>query len=445
MLERFRQAWARVSLRTRLLLLLLGGLLSVQGASLWWALSDRAATTRRATLVHQVQRAVDVVVVMDAVPAEDRAAVAAAVRYPILRLVAAPSGDAAAPEVVAVVREEWSRRLPGRAVAVVASRGPLQRAREPGRAEGLRIMMATRLRDGQALQAEVEVGAPRFRTEGLLGPLVLLGVVTALLVMLAMRWALRPLEQLAAGAKALGVGLDAQPVPQQGPPEVRQAAEALNSLHARLREHVQGRVQSLAAISHDLRTPITRLRLRAELLPDAENRATFGRDLRQLEDMVQATLDYLRGIGEMPALEPVDVDGLLAQVIEDVEGLGGIEVDAPEPCGLVVRGHAPSLRRALVNLLRNAAVHASEPVLSVEPNGAQVRIHILDRGPGIPEQEIPRVMRPFEQLDRSRAASSGAGLGLAIAHEVAVRHGGRLVVANREGGGLRATLELAAA
>src|SRR5206468_4206918 len=195
--------------------------------------------------------------------------------------------------------------------------------------------------------------------------------------------------------------------------------------------------------SHDLRTPITRLRLRAELLADAESRASFGRDLRQLEDMVQGTLDYLRGIGETPPFEALDLDGLLAQAVEDVEALG-VVIASPEPTGLVVRGHAPSLRRALVNLLRNAVVHASAPELSVQAEGGLVQVHVMDRGPGIPEAEMARVMQPFEQLDRSRGAS-GAGLGLSIANEIALRHGGSLLISNRAGGGLRATLRLTAA
>lgn len=441
MLDRPLRAWAAVPLRVRLLLLLLAGLLSVQAASLWWALSDRSATARRAALVQQVQRAADMVAVIEAVAPADRASVAAALRYPAVRLGAAPLADAAPPEVLAAVRDVWERRLPGRAVAVLATRGPLQRSRGPADTQGLRIAMGTTLRDGQALQTEVEVAQPRFRTDGLLGPFVLLAVVTLLLVMLAMRWALRPLEQLASGAQALGAGLEATPLPETGPPEVRRAAEVLNQLHARLREHVQGRVQALAAISHDLRTPITRLRLRAELLADPDSRTAFARDLQQLDEMVQGTLDYLRGMGEPAPLGPVDLDGLLAQAVEDVEALG-TAVQGPDFTGLVVRGNAPALRRALVNLLRNAVVHACEPELSVQAQGKRVLVEVRDRGPGIPQADIPRMLQPFEQLDNSRSGSHGAGLGLAIANAVAQRHGMPLRIDNRQGGGLCATLEL---
>ncbi len=449
MRERLLQAWAGVSLRTRLLLLLLAGLLAVQAASLWWAVSDRATTARRAALVQQVQRAADIVAVIDAVRPEDRAAVAAAVAYPAVRLDmplpnAATQPDAAVPEVDAVVRQVWGRRLPGRDFSVAVVRAPLQRVRQTPAPQGLRITVATLLRDGQGIQTEVEVGQPRLRTDGLLGPFALVGVLTSLLALLALHWALRPLEQLARGAQTLGAGLNAAALPSRGPPEVRHAADALNDMHQRLRDHVQGRVQSLAAISHDLRTPITRLRLRAELLPDPENRASFGRDLRQLEEMVQGTLDYLRGVGEAQPLEPVDLDGLMAQAVEDAEALG-TPIASPEPTGLTVRGHAPSLRRALVNLLRNAVVHAREPALSVDTAHGRVRVHVMDRGPGIPDAEIARVLQPFEQLDRSRKNASGAGLGLTIAHEVAARHGGQLLVANRPGGGLCVTLELSAA
>lgn len=449
MRERLQRTWARVSLRTRLLLLLLAGLLSVQAASLWWAVSDRAATARRAALVQQVQRAGDVVAVIDAVRPSDRVTVAAAVAYPIVRLDLPPAPDAAPsaaalPEVIAVVREVWRRRLPDREFSVAVVRGPLQRVRSASPAQGLRITVATRLRDGQRIQTEVEVGQPRLRTDGLLGPFALVGVLTALLALLALHWALRPLAQLARGAQALGAGLNATPLPSRGPPEVRRAADVLNGMHQRLKEHVQGRVQSLAAISHDLRTPITRLRLRAELLADADSRASFGRDLRQLEEMVQGTLDYLRGLGEVQALEPVDLDGLIAQAVEDAEALG-TPIDCPDATGLTVRGHAPSLRRALVNLLRNAVVHASGPSLSVDAAHGRVRVHVMDRGPGIPDADIARVLQPFEQLDPSRGSAAGAGLGLSIANEVATRHGGQLRIANRADGGLCVTLELAAA
>ena len=449
MRERLQRAWAGVSLRTRLLLWLLAGLLAVQAASLWWAVSDRAATARRAALVQQVQRAADMVAVIDAVRAEDRAAVAAAVGYPIVRLDvrlpdAAPQPDAAFPDVDAAVRQVWSRRLPGREFSVAVVRGPLQRVRQTPAPLGLRITVATRLRDGQRIQTEVEAGQPRLRTDGLLGPFVLVGVLTSLLALLALHWALRPLEQLARGAQTLGAGLNAMALPRRGPPEVRHAADALNQMHQRLKDHVQGRVQSLAAISHDLRTPITRLRLRAELLADAESRASFGRDLRQLEEMVQGTLDYLRGQGEAQPLEPVDLDGLIAQAVEDAEALG-TPIASPEPTGLTVRGHAPSLRRALVNLLRNAVVHACAPALSVQATPGRVCVHVTDRGPGIPDADIARVQQPFEQLDRSRSNASGAGLGLTIANDVATRHGGQLLISNRSGGGLCATLELPAA
>lgn len=446
MRELLQRAWAGVSLRARLLLLLLTGLLAVQATSLWWAVSDRAATARRAALVQQVQRAADVVAVIDAVRPADRGMVAAAVPYPVVRLDMPSTSDAAQPEpalpeVIAVVREVWRRRLPDRAFSVAVGRGPLARARGASAVQGLRVAVATRLHDGQRIQIEVEVGQPGLRTDGLLGPFVLVGVFTAVLALMALHWALRPLEQLARGAQALGAGLNATPLPRRGPPEVRRAADVLNDMHQRLRDHVQGRVQSLAAISHDLRTPITRLRLRADLLTDADSRAAFGRDLRQLEEMVKGTLDYLRGIGETQPLEPVDLDGLIAQAVEDAEALGG-PMASPERTGLIIRGHAPSLRRALLNLLRNAEVHACEAALSVDAAHGRARVRVEDRGPGIPDAEISRVLRPFEQLDQSRGSAAGAGLGLSIAHEVAMRHGGQLLIANRAGGGLCVTLEL---
>ncbi len=443
MVERLASLWARVSLRLRIGSLLLVGLLAVQGSSLWWSLADRAAAAQRVAIAQQAQRVADLVQVLDAIEPTQRQAVAVALRYPRVSLdPVGPLSGADGLNVKPIIEGVWLRRLGARPAEVSSVEAPLRWVRPRSGGDGIRLQVDTRLADGQALRAELEVVKIGLVGDALLWPFVAISLATALLVAVAVRWALNPLDRLSAGVQAIGARLDTEPLAETGPPEVRNAAQMLNRMQAQLREYIGGRVQALAAMSHDLRTPITRLRLRAELLPDPVQKEAFTRNLLELEQMVQSTLDYLSGGAQAVTLEPLDLDGLIAQVVETVEALG-TEIAVEGATGLVVPGDAAQLRRALTNLLRNAVVHGRSPTVRVEGDGHQVSIHVEDRGPGIPEDELQRVTQPYYRLDAARSRETGgAGLGLAVASEVALSHRGQLLLANREGGGLRATLVL---
>jgi signal transduction histidine kinase len=443
MREALAAFWSRVSLRLRIGALLIVGLCAVQGASLWWSLADRAAAAQRVAILQQAQRAADLMQVLDAIAPAQRPVAVAALRYPVLTLdaPAAPSGADMA-GVAPLVNEVWSRRLGSRTVHVASTVGPLRWVRTAFGNHVMRVALATTLADGQGLRVEFEVVRPGLVGDALVWPFAAIALCTGILVVVAARWAMRPLDRLASGAQAFGLDLQAPPLPESGPPEVRRAAQMLNRMQAQLRQYIDGRIQALAAMSHDLRTPITRLRLRAELLADPVQREAFSRNLGELEQMVQSTLDYLRGNARPMLVAPVDLDGLLAQVVEDVEALGPA-VPVSGATGLIVLGEPAELRRALVNVLRNALVHAKEPQLFVEADPAWAMVHVQDRGPGIPDTELHRVIEPFYRLDASRnRETGGAGLGLAVAHDVATRHGGQLRLANRTQGGLQATLVL---
>ena len=197
-----------------------------------------------------------------------------------------------------------------------------------------------------------------------------------------------------------------------------------------------------AAISHDLKTPITRLRLRAELLDDDTLRTKFENDLGEIEQMVSEALDLVRGLERQEPMEPIDVIALVQSVRDDIAA-GGARVDVQESDVRPYVGRPKSLRRCLLNLVENAVKYGHSAVIAVTDEPDELVISVCDSGPGIPEAELARVMEPFYRLEQSRnRQTGGTGLGLAIARNIAIAHGGKIELSNRMGGGLQALLTL---
>jgi signal transduction histidine kinase len=300
-----------------------------------------------------------------------------------------------------------------------------------------------RLRDGQ--WARFDSVAPA-GPEGLplrlaLALAVLLAAVLGLSY-LAVRWVTRPLHVLAEAADGLGRDLHRPPLPEDGPVEIRRAAQAFNTMQSRLARFVEDRTRILAALSHDLKTPITRMRLRAELLDDDVARERFEADLAEMQAMVQDTLDFLRGLGGGAVPEPVDLDALLASVQADQRSMGR-EVSVSGRAGAPVTGVASLLRRALANLIDNAVLYGGRAEVVLEDSAERLVVRVRDAGPGVPEAELARVFEPFYRLESSRNRSTGGtGLGLTIARNIAQMHGGDIALRNRPQGGLEATLTL---
>ncbi|ANI36825.1 MULTISPECIES: ATP-binding protein [Pseudomonas] len=268
-----------------------------------------------------------------------------------------------------------------------------------------------------------------------------LRIVAVLLVCLvAVRLCLRPLRRLADAARGLGSNLEQPPLALDGPEEVRQAAQAFNAMQQRLIAMVNDKAYFLAAVSHDLRTPLTRMRLRLERLPDDEHRQRLRQNITQMDDMIGQVLDYLRA-GEQRNLQQVDLDRLVARQCADL-------ATAAEP--LPVHGKAGNLRvdalllqRCLQNLLVNALRYAKNISVTLERATTGVLIHIDDCGPGIAPGLLATITDPFVRGDGSRnQASGGYGLGLSIAQRIATSHGGELMLSNRESGGLRVSILL---
>jgi len=275
----------------------------------------------------------------------------------------------------------------------------------------------------------------------LLSLAVLLAVVIAV-TLLAVRWVTRPLKTLAAAAQSLGEDLNRPPLDERGPLEVSHAARAFNAMQKKLAKFISDRTRIFAAMSHDLKTPITRLRLRAELLDDAELRGKFVKDLEEMEAMVSAALDFMRGVDQREPAQPVDVMALLESLQADAREIGS-DVAVEGAVQAPYRGHAQTLKRCLSNVIDNAVKYGKRATLVVADTPAELCIVVRDEGPGIPDAELERVFEPFHRLESSRnRATGGSGLGLTIARNIARAHGGELVLRNRAGGGLEAVLTL---
>jgi signal transduction histidine kinase len=275
-------------------------------------------------------------------------------------------------------------------------------------------------------------------------PLQLAGqlLVMAACCWFAVRLSTRPLEQLARAADNLGPDLQSPPLPVSGPTEVARAATAFNAMQARIAANVAERMQILAAVSHDLQTPITRMRLRTDLMDDGPERDRLQRDLLEMETLVREGVSFARTLHN--AVEEdckVNLDALLASITADYADAGK-PVTLSGQCGVPILTKPRALRRVLCNLIDNALKFGGQADIELQrkPDGG-FEIAVLDRGPGIPASELEAVFQPFYRLETSRNRDTGGtGLGLAIARQLAQALGASLSLTARKGGGLEARL-----
>ncbi|MCK5717491.1 MAG: hypothetical protein KAH77_08380, partial [Thiomargarita sp.] len=253
----------------------------------------------------------------------------------------------------------------------------------------------------------------------------------------------QPLAFLAEAAEQLGRDIKHAPLPEKGPREVRRAAYAFNTMQRRLRRYLEDRTRILIAISHDLKTPITRLRLRVEQLDDEKIRASFLKDLDEMQTMTAATLDFMRGLENQEDIQLLDISALLDSLQADYEDMGilvTIQEGAPIP---PYPARPLALKRCLVNIIDNAHKYATHIVVTLKTQPKQLHIIITDEGPGIPEEVLGMVFEPFYRVETSRnRATGGTGLGLSIARNIARAHGGDITLRNRHNKGLAVMLSL---
>lgn len=305
------------------------------------------------------------------------------------------------------------------------------------------VDFSIRLGDGSWLNIQIknsDVPPPwANKTLGLL--LLLLVALIAGGMYLSQRMA-RPMAQLAKAADRLGLGQAISPLAEDGPREVRHTIRAFNRMQDRMQKHLKDRTLMLAAVSHDLRTPITTLRLRAEYIEDEDMRNKTLATLAEMEAILSATLGFARDDAADESARPTDIPALLQSLVDDHVDLGGSATyHGPEKLPFTCRPVA--LRRALNNLIENALKYGGNAEVHLTGQKTSIEINIDDNGPGIPEDKLTEVFTPFFQLDESRSSrNGGTGLGLSVALTIAHAHGGELTLINRQGGGLRARLVL---
>jgi len=271
---------------------------------------------------------------------------------------------------------------------------------------------------------------------------VLLLIVLVISGLVIARRMARPMAQLADAADRFGLGYSQSPLPENGPREVRRTIRAFNQMQERLHKHITDRSQMLAAVSHDLRTPITTLSLRAEYIEDPEMRDKTLATLAEMEAILTATLGLARDEAADEKARATDLAALLQSVVDDHADIGGnARYEGPER--LIFTCRPVALKRALNNLIDNALKYGDAVVARLAANRTGAEIQIDDQGLGIPDEQLEAVFTPFFRLEVSRSRETGGtGLGLAVARTVILAHGGELSLSNRPEGGLRALIRL---
>jgi len=441
------------SMTGRVFLTLLLGIVLSAALTQWLADAERQRVIEDFRDQHALERAEQLIMATEVVPASARLAYLAIANRPGVRLeemtgalahMPAPSEFAAA----------LARRLgPAYRLDSIAARpsacdvprtqssmfGPTQ---APWR--GICESVDVRLRDGEMLR--LSVLPPRsskiasktdFRTI-----IALFLVSIAALAYAVARMSTRPLKLLAQAAKDLGHDINHPPLELSGASEIRQASAAFNAMQARIRQYIFQRTQMLAAITHDLQTPLTRLRLRLEKVADQELRERLVGDLSAMQAMVREGLDLARSMDTTETMQALDVDALLETVCADASDAGQ-QVVLDGRVTMALMGRPMDLRRCLVNLIDNAVKYGQQAQVTVERLAGAACIRIRDAGPGIALGEQARVFEPFYRVESSRSRESGGtGLGLTIARNIAEQHGGRIALANHPDGGLEVTLVL---
>ncbi|RYF43075.1 MAG: HAMP domain-containing protein [Comamonadaceae bacterium] len=423
------------SLFGRITLILFCGLAAAHVLSFWLVFMERGMAARTMMVSYLARDLASSVAILERLPAAERASWLPRLARANYRFQLEPQPADTGPSLSAladpVVQAVGAALEPPREVRAL-------QPQQPGLAMQLRLQLA----DGTPLA--VDLLEPKFEASPwVLAVLAVQLALLGLLTWLAVRLATRPLQALADAADALGPAHGGARLPEHGPREVARAAAAFNAMQQRIQAHLAERMHILAAVSHDLQTPITRLRLRADLLDDEVLRGKLLADLGEMQGLVEEGIAYARAAHAVrEPLRQVDLAALLDSLACDYTDAGQpVVLHAPGALALATRPQA--LRRLLVNLVDNALKFAGAVEIDVERMQQGLAIRVLDRGPGIPQEALQLVLQPFTRLETSRNRDTGGtGLGLAIAQQLAQALDGRLLLGPREGGGLEARLEI---
>lgn len=428
----FRPLWWPKSLRARLFLILLAGLAIAYGLSFGVLYAERYMSAKALMLRTLENDVATSIAVLDRTPASERPELLDWLSRGNYNLTLGP-GLAGVPNI-----SSHGQEIAAKLESAAGSRFPLRIEAIPG--EGNRLQAHLTLSDGSPLTIEITPRGVMPIADWLPYVLVLQMALLLFCTWFAVRQAIRPLGELAAAADALDPNAKSVPLSETGPSEVAHAARAFNAMRERIAHYLEERVQILAAISHDLQTPITRMRLRADMADESAEKDKLVRDLREIERLVQDGIAYARSShssGEKAAR--IDLVSFIDSIAYDYQDTGKAVTVVGSVDGVAsTKPHA--LRRILSNFIDNALKFAGAAEIGVERRSeGNIVITVMDRGPGIPEDMLKAAMQPFFRLEQSRnRETGGTGLGLAIAQQLAGTIGGAVRLYNRDGGGLAA-------
>ena len=446
------------SIVNRVFLMILGGIILATVVTTWLAASDRKQAIEELRDLHTAERVEQLVLALERVDAPLR---------PVILQAAASFGVDAKfvdPGLLAQVGRAEANNLPLQALLKSRLGGSRQvgAQRAPGctpRSTDLIDFTPKRFDDCQTIYVSLHGGellrlklhsslnrnaAHLSRGIGLYAPpyLGLFLVLIGLLAYLVARMTARPIGQLARAAGELGADIDRAPLPVTGPTEIRRAAAAFNAMQARIRRQIQHRTHMLAAITHDLQTPLTRLRLRLEKVGDPALRDKLVEDLAGMQVMVREGLDLARTMDSSEPMQRLDIDSLIDSACADAADAGqAVTCEGRTRVSMTAQPRA--LRRCLTNLLDNAVKYGRHANVALSHENAEIVVRIRDGGAGIPVEQLDAVFDPFFRLETSRSRDTGGtGLGLTIARNIAENHGGSLRLSNHPEGGLEAVVRL---
>ncbi|GAA5175675.1 ATP-binding protein [Niveibacterium umoris] len=434
------------SLAVRIFFLMAGGIVAATFLSRWVIEKLYTDELERLGQTSAIERISDVVRVLDTLPRADRAVAAAGISFERLS-VSFPSTVGGAGEFDPMLRDKLARgirRPPGKVRFEALAPQPCTPAAVPDCDDlAKRFAAELALADGQPVRVEYTTRWVKLGDADWV-PWVIGIVMLVVLAWLSVRIATRPLRAMAEHAAGLGRDLQRAPLDEDGPTEVRDAAHAFNAMQAQIRRQIDERTQMLAAIAHDLKTPLTRMRLRLELIDDDALRGKLGEDVSAMQTLINEGLDFARSLDAQEQAQRIDLSAMLDTLCEDARD-SGQAVQFSGDAGIVVPARANALRRVFLNLIDNAVKYGGSAAVSVSREGAQIAVRVRDSGPGIPPEHLEDVLKPYYRLEGSRSRETGGtGLGLAIAANLVAAQSGQLRLRNHPLGGLEAEVRIAA-
>jgi signal transduction histidine kinase len=431
----------------RVFLILVGGIFA--SGTLTFFLADSARQTDISLIrsLHTAERVEQIALMLDAAPRESRTQVAAAAsRNGILAEISSTGNDAGEPDVdltAALLQRLGNDHHIAAQKTACAEKAPDSPPQSRQRAICRTVSLS--LHDGTFLNLVLQSRRPppaELNKSRLLLYIVFFATCLGLLAYAVARMSIQPLRQLAQAAIKLGRNIERPPLTERGPTEVRHAAAAFNTMQAKIRHYIHERTQMLAAITHDLQTPLTRIRLRLEKVQDPELQARLIDDLSAVQTMIKDGLDLARSMNSEEPMQRTDFDSILDSVCADAAEAGQ-DVTLSGLTGVSLAAQPGAMRRCLTNLIDNAVKYGGYARVSASRDKNKVIVQVRDGGTGIPEDMLEAVFDPFFRLETSRSRDTGGtGIGITIARNTAEKHGGTLYLRNHPEGGLVAVLEL---